>query len=227
MKTAHKNARGLLLIAAAMFVVTACATTKVTSDWKDPSYSKKPGKVLVLALLNDGGQRRLLEDELAGRMKSAGMDAIPSYTVLPEAGPADKEVVAAKVRELGADAVFTTRLVDRKTVQEYVPGTAYYPPAGYHDLYSYYDGFYRPYAPGYGGYPPGYGAGGVAPPGYSPGYTRETVYNIAEANLYDAATGTLVWSARTESEMRGNDRKAVNSYASEIMKSLQKQGLVR
>ncbi len=223
MKTAHKNARGLLLIAAAMFVVTACATTKVTSDWKDPSYGKKPGKVLVLALSNDGGQRRLLEDELAGRMKSAGMDAIPGYTVLPEDGRANKEVVAAKVRELGADAVFTNRLVDRKTVQEYVPGTPYYPPEAYHDLYGYYDGFYPPYGPGYGGY----GAGGVPPPRYSPGYTRETVYNIAEANLYDAATGTLVWSARTESEMRGNDRKAVNSYASEIMKSLQKQGLVR
>jgi hypothetical protein len=229
MKTARRNTRGLLSIVAAIFLVTACATTKVTSDWKDPSYAGKPGKVLVLALLDDAGQRRLMEDELTGRMKSAGMDAIASYTVLPEAKPSDKEAVAAKVRELGADAVFTTRLVDRRTVQEYVPGTAYYPPAAYHNLYSYYDGVSRPYPPAYRGYPPGYGAGGVGPypPAYSQGYTREAVYNIAEANMYDAVTGTLIWSARTESEMRGNDRKAINSYASEIMKSLEKQGLVK
>ena len=216
MKKTFKTVQGLSLIAAAMLLATACATTKVTSDWKDPSYAKKPGKMLVMALLDDGGQRRLLEDELTNKLKSAGVDAVPGYTVLPETGTAAKEVIEAKVRELGADSVFMTRLVDRRKVEQYVPGSgAYYPPSGYHSMYGYYG--YQPYAYGYG-------AGGVGP--YTPGYTKETVYNIAEANLYDAATGKLVWSARTESEMRGNDRKAVDSYASQIVKSLKKQGLV-
>jgi hypothetical protein len=214
---------------AALLIISACATTRVTSDWKESSYRKKPQNILVLSLTKDGAERRLMEDELASRLKSAGVTAVPSYTVLPGAGPADKETIAAKVRELGADAVLTTRLVDRKTVEEYVPGAAYYPPASYYNLYGYYDGFYPPYPPGYT-YPPGYGAGGYAPPypppAYPPGYTKETVYNIAEANLYDGATGKLVWSARTETEMGGNDRKAVKSYTSKIVKTLEKRGLV-
>lgn len=216
------------LLAAALLIASSCASTRVTSDWKDESYVKKPGKILVLALLNDGAQRRLMEDELVSQLKSEGIDAIPGYTVLPEGKPQDKEVIAAKVREVGADTLLLTRLVDKKTVQEYVPGTPYYPPTAYHDWYGYYGGFY----PAYPGYARGYAPGGPPPyppgypPGYSPGYTTETVYNIAEANLYDAATGKIVWSARTESQAQGNDERAIKSYVSQIMKSLRKQNVI-
>jgi hypothetical protein len=55
---------------------------------------------------------------------------------------------------------------------------------------------------------------------------RRRLYNIAEANLYDAATGKIVWSARTESQAQGNDEKAIKSYVSQIMKSLRKQNVI-
>lgn len=202
-------------------LAASCASTKVTSDWKDPSYQKRPGKVLVLALVDDMTQRRLLEDELAGQLGAEGIDAVPGYIVLPGARP-DREAIQAQVRAAGADALFMTRIVDRKTVQEYVPGTPYYPPTAYYDWYNYYGGLYRPYPPGHLGYAPG----GPYPPSYSPGYTVENVYYIAEANLYDASTAKLIWSARTESRLRGNDEREIRSYAGQIVKSLKKQGLI-
>jgi hypothetical protein len=113
--------------------------------------------------------------------------------------------VAAKVKEVGADALLLARLVDRKTVQEYVPGTPYYPPMSYRNWQNYYGGY---------------------SPAYSPGYTTEIVYTIAEANLYDTATGKIVWSAVTETEMSGNDQKAIRSYASELLEAMRKQELI-
>jgi hypothetical protein len=217
MKLIYEKAGRHLLIAIIFLVSAACATTRVTSDWREESYQKKPEKILVLALLNETTRQRLVEDQLAGQLKESGIHAIAGYTVLPEGKPADREVLSGKVRELGADALLMTKLVDRKTVREYVPGTPYYPPTAYRDWYSYYGGFYPGYSPGYA---PGY------PHAYTPGYTTETLYNIAEANLYDAATGKIVWSAVTETEMRGNDEKAIKTYASKIVKSLRKQGLV-
>jgi hypothetical protein len=210
----------IAVIAVALFI-TSCASTRVTSDWKDESYQKKPEKVVVMALLNEAAERRLMEDEFVGALNAAGINALPGYAVLTEGKP-DKEIVAAKVRELGADTLLMTKLVDRKTERNYVPGTPYLPPASYYDWYGYYGGFYPPPPGYYPGYPPGY-----YPPGYSPGYLVERVYDVAEANLYDVKTGKLVWSAVTENEIRGNDRKAIKSYVSEILKSLRKKNLVR
>ena len=47
---------------------------------------------------------------------------MPASTVMPGNGPAGKEMIEAKLRELGADAVLMTKLLDRKTVREYAPG---------------------------------------------------------------------------------------------------------
>jgi hypothetical protein len=143
---------------------------------------------------------------------------------MPEAKQADKETIAAKVKDAGADAVLMTRLTDKKTVRDYVPGTAYMPPPSYLDWYGYYGGFFTPYPPGY---PPGYpGSAAVYPPGYMPGYVEETVYDIAEANLYDAETGKLIWSAVTESPVQGNDNKAIKSYVAKVLDAMRKQRLM-
>lgn len=196
----------------AALVLTACASTRVTSDWSDPSYNKQPAKVLVMSSVEQTADLRLIEDELAAELKSSGIDAIPGYTVLPEGKRIDREAVEAKAKELGADAVLVAKLVDRKTERDYVPGNVYGPPAGYYG----YSGFYP--GPGfYGAYPGG---------AYSSGYVTERVYGIAEATLYDLAIGKPVWSATTETEMRGNNRKEIKSYVEQVVKAMKKQELI-
>ena len=205
MKPTNGNKQMLLTFVAAALVLASCSSTRVTSDWADQSYQKKPGKVMVVALAQQNADLRLVEDEFVNQLKSSGVDAVPSYAVLPDTAQRDKTAVEAKARELGADAVLVTRLVDRKTEREYVPGT--------------------PYGPGpYGGYYGGYY--GAHPGGYSPGYVTEREYGIADANLYDVTTGKPVWSAVTETEMHGNNRKEIRSFVDQVVKDLKKKDMI-
>jgi hypothetical protein len=77
-------------------------------------------------------------------------------------------------------------LVDKKSETHYVPGTTAYSP------YMGYGGGYG--AVGFGGY---YGAAHTSmysTPGY---YTEDKTY-FMQANLFDAATEKMIWSAQSE-----------------------------
>jgi hypothetical protein len=205
MKQSGGNKSMLPVILASVLVLASCASTRVTSDWADPSYQKKPGKVLVVTSAEQNANLRLVEEEFVNQLKSSGVDAVPGYTVLPESARGDKAAVEAKARELGADAVLATRLVDRRTERDYVPG-------GYYGA--------GPYGGYYGGY---YGA---HPGGYAPGYVTERMYVIAQADLYDVTTGKPVWSAATETELHGDNRNEIKSFVDQVVKSLQEKDVI-
>ncbi|MGA9665409.1 MAG: hypothetical protein WBQ69_03045 [Gallionella sp.] len=188
----------ILLIGA--ILVTACATTQLTSVWKDPSYQTRPAKVMVIGLAKRPEFRRLFEDEFVQQLKARGTDAIASYTVLADKQQNDQAAIAAKVKELGVDSILLTRLVDRKTVQFYVPGTVYAPP------------------PYYGSWPAYYGNGYSTI--YSPGYIAEDQYAVIETNLYDAASEKLVWSATSETLMGDSNRNLIIAYIEVMVKAM-------
>ena len=110
--------RGLLkpfgiLLPIAM-LVTACASTQLSSVWKDPAYQARPAKIMVIGLAKKPEIRRLFEDEFVRQLKARGTEAIASYTVLAEQQQNDQAAIAAKVKEMGADSVLLTRLVEQK-----------------------------------------------------------------------------------------------------------------
>jgi len=110
----------------ALLLLPSCATTKLTSLWRDETYRDHPRKILVIGMLKTPANQRILEDEMVRQLKARGTDAVASYTVLPEQVQANKETITAKMNELGADAVLISRLMDKKSVTTYVPGK---PPA--------------------------------------------------------------------------------------------------
>jgi hypothetical protein len=189
-----------ILLAGAMLVV-ACATTQLTSVWKDPSYQARPAKVMVIGLAKKPEIRRLFEDEFVRQLKEHGTEAIASYTVLADKQQDDQAAIAAKVKELGADSVLLTRLVNKKTVQVYVPGTSYSP------------------SPNYGTWPAYYGYGYSNM--YSPGYVAEDQYMVIETNLYDAANEKLVWTAASETMMGGDsNQNLIMTYIDVLVKAM-------
>jgi hypothetical protein len=189
-----------VLLAGAMLVV-ACTTTQLTSVWKDPSYQARPAKVMVIGLAKKPEIRRLFEDEFVRQLKEHGTEAIASYTVLADKQQDDQAAIAAKVKELGADSVLLTRLVNKKTVQVYVPGTSYSP------------------APNYGTWPAYYGYGYSNM--YSPGYVAEDQYMVIETNLYDAANEKLVWSAASETLVGGDsNQNLIMTYIDVLVKAM-------
>ena len=156
-------------------VLGGCATTQVTSAWKDPDFSRTSfGKVLVVFQNADPGLRRMLEDEMARGVPNA----VPAHSLFSDAEIQDVERVRARVREQGFDSavvmgVFT---VDREVT--YSPARMYVVPGYYRGFY----GYWR------------YGWSTV----YDPGYLRtDRIVHVA-TNVYDVRADKLVWASQSE-----------------------------
>jgi len=199
-----RNPFGLFILIA--MLVTACASTQLTSVWKDPSYQTRPAKIMVVGVAKNPLNRRLFEDEFVQQLKSRGTDAIASYTVLSDEQQGDPAAIAKKVAELGADTVLITRLVSKKIVQVYVPGSPYYPP------------------PFYGTWPDYYGYGYRYM--YTPGYIAEDEYAVIETNLYEAKSNKLIWAASSETGISDSDQSLIQGYIGVMVKNMIGLGLL-
>jgi hypothetical protein len=160
---------------------------------------------MVIGIAKNAANKRTLEEEFVKSITLLGTDAVASYAILPNDKDGDKDAIAAKMKELGADAVLITRIADRETVYNYVPDV-YAPPPYYCTWQNYYT----------------FGCSNIS----SPGYVDEAKYAIMETNLYDAGNDKLVWSASSETEISGNDQKFIKSYVKEIVKNMIKQHLL-
>ena len=189
---------GILLISA--LLAAACVSTYITSVWKDPSYQTRPAKVMVIGLSKKPQVRRLFEDEFAQRIKASGTEAVASYTILSDKQQDDQAAIAAKVKELGFDSILLTRLVNKKNVQVYVPGSTYSP------------------APYYGTWPVYYGYGYNSMS--TPGYFAEDQYAVIETNLYETVNDKLVWTALSETLMGDSDQNLIISYINVMVKAM-------
>ncbi len=200
----HGRPFGILILVA--MLLTACASTQLNSVWKDPSYQTRPAKIMVVAVAKNPINRRLFEDEFVQQLNSRGTAAIASYTTLPDKQEGDQEVIAKKVAELGADTVLITRLVSKKTVHVYVPGTPYYPPPFYNSWPDYY----------------GYGYRYMS----TPGYIAEDEYAVMETNLYEAKSDKLIWAASSETGINGSDQNMIQGYVGVMVKNMIGLGLL-
>jgi len=201
----NRFTRILSLLLTAM-LVSACATTELTAVWKDPAYQTRPTRIMVIGVAKNPLNRRLFEDEFVQQLKARGTDAIASYTVLPDAQQDDQPAIAKKVVELGADTVLITRMVSKKVVQVYVPGTPYYPPP-YYDTWPNYYGYGYRYM-------------------YTPGYIANDEYAIIETNLYQANNEKLIWAASSETGISGSDTYLIKSYIDVMVNNMIGQGLL-
>jgi hypothetical protein len=90
---------------AMLFLSIACASTKFPSIWKDDTYQGHPGRFLVISTFPNGNTRRLFEDELVKALKERRMEAIVSYTVMPDPVAFNMDALAAQAKVAGADTV--------------------------------------------------------------------------------------------------------------------------
>jgi len=199
----HKSF-GVLLICAAL--VASCATTQINAIWKEASYHAQPTRIMVIGVAKNPLNRRLFEDEFARQIRARSTEAIASYTVLSDKLQDDQAAIAAKVKELHADAILVTRLVRKKTVKMYVPGTVYYPPPYYGTWPDYYGYGYRHF--------------------HSPDYVTESEYAIIETNLYESGNDKLVWAASSESLLNDSSEYLIKSYIGVMVKAMAESGLL-
>lgn len=205
MSRSFRNPLGYLVVAA--MLLTACATTQLDSVWKDPSYQTRPAKIMVIGVAKNPLNKRVFEDEFVAQLKAHGTEAIASYAVLPDRQQDDQVAIAAKVKEIGADAILITRLVSKKLVRTYIqPSPYYYPP------------------PYYGSWPDYYGYGYRYM--YTPGYIVEDEYAIIETNLYEARSDKLIWAATAETGIRDSTQALIRQYIGVMVKNMIGLGLL-
>jgi hypothetical protein len=184
----------VLVCAAAL--VGGCATTKVLSTWKDPTVSSLSfRKILVIAPSTNPSLRRNAEDAIASRIRRA--EAVPSYTLIPDAEVGNNELIRERAIAAGFDGIIVARVVSVDRQATWVPGM--------------WTGPYYAYG--------GWGA-------YDPGYMRIDTFVRVETNIYSLPDDKLVWASASRTENPSSVRKLVDDTADAISKEMEKQGLI-
>jgi len=162
---------------------------------------------MVIAVSKEPITRRIVEDEFTLQLKTKGLDAIASYTILADRSQDDQAVISKMVGELGVDSVLISRLVSKRSVRVYYPATVSHRPAHYSKWHDYYrDGFAM-----------------VNTPGYSTKYE----YAMMETNLYDARSENLLWAVTTETGVHNLNQTLIKPYIGSILNIMAVSGLIR
>ena len=186
----------IILVLSVTFI-NACATTALTSVWKNETYQGGPlRKILIIGVDRNQGMKRLLENEFVLQLKSKGIDAVPSHTVLHEDTMLEKEVITAKISELRIDSVLITTLVDVKETEAYESSTFLAPTEFY--------GYYMQCC-----------------------YNVMSGYNVEiETRIFDARYDTLIWSALSATVLERAREETIQSYIAAIVNELQNAKLL-
>jgi hypothetical protein len=196
----------------------ACSSTTVTGSWKNPDFAGEVRKVYIVGISKQELHRRIFEDEFGRQLQNQGLTGIASYMDLAEPQNATKELIAERVRKNGADSVLMTRLVGQRTEEVVTPGrvSSYGAWPRYGRLYS-----PAPYYRNWGSYYDRCCEVLYEPP-------TITQYQVAtiEANLYEARSGALIWSAQLETVVESNLQKLISDFATTVTEELRRQGLL-
>lgn len=201
--TAQHLAAYLLL--AGSVLLMGCASTSLVDQWKSPEFKGPPlTKVLVMGVSTQPGPRRIFEDEFSAALRAAGVQAVPSYTVIPTDGQAEQAVLEKALQQVGADGVLITRLVSREQKTQVSPGFYQPVPAM---------GFYGWYSSAWVGY-----------------YEPPTVYQYdvvtADTSVYGVNAGTLLWSGTTQTFSPQDVAKETPGFAKIIIGALKQAGVI-
>jgi hypothetical protein len=192
--------------------LSSCATTSLLTSWVDPEAGgKKLGNVLLVGVAKNASARRQFEDGFARVLRSRQIGAVTSYAQLPDPAAIDEAAVKPIALKEKVTHVLIVRLVDRKTVTTYVPPSgAYYGPGAYPAYYGSWPGYYN------------YGYATAT----RPGYTYDTEYVNLETNVYDAATGKLLWSGLTQTEIGSKLQERIEEFIEVISGAMIRDKLI-
>lgn len=215
----------------ALFLLSSCSAISMVDTWRNPmAGTPRFQKVLVASLDKNAENRRSYEDILVGEFARRGIQAIPSYTVLPANRRPNRRALLQTAGRESADGVLLVQTLGIERHTDVQPGYITSTPDFYYPRFSPgWGGGYGGY--GYGGYGWGGGYGGYGPYGggttwYEPptAYT----YDVAtvQVNLISTANGVIVWAASMETLEPDRVVKVAKELAELLTDKLGKEGLL-
>jgi len=200
----QKASLAIALLFATLLV--ACAPVKMLEVRKDPAYNDKIGKVMILAMASEPYIRKQFEKVFANQLAQRGVEVVMSHEVLPQSTKElDREIVVAKVKEIGVDNVLVTRSLSQKEVTNQQGGGLYFKETSL--------------------YPDGWSSYAVASSGQREvGYSTD--YLTVESSLFVMGNKTPVWSNLAELKIEDSRQDAVNKFVPFLVKQLELSNLL-
>jgi hypothetical protein len=200
----HPSPLRSLVVLTLVLALAGCSSTTLVSQWENPqAVPARFERLLVIGVSQRPGLRRTFEDTFVARLKAEGVDAVPSYFVIPEDGPVPEARLQEAVQRASADGVLITQLVRVERQTEVSPG--YYAPAPAVGF-----GFYPWYSAAWVGY-------------YEPPRVYHYDVYITETSLYDVRRNQLVWSGIVQTRAPRDLDKAIRRYVDTVIKTLRKE----
>lgn len=182
-------------------VISACATTSVSNQWKDPSWVGPPASsVVVVGIARSDATRRVFEDTFARELQAAGVRAEVSYTQI-QPGEANTMKLSDFVKSSNADVVLATRV---QSVQQKVNVSPGYTAVGYRGFYGW------------------YGSAWSA----APTVTQYEVVTL-ETTVWDPKSEKLIWAATTQRVASQDIPKVTAQLAQTLIPRMKHDGVLR
>ena len=193
---------------ALLFLLNSCASSKITSEWKDPAIAgKKYTSILVIGVAKQPDRRQFYEDTFVKELNRQGVMAIASHTIIPRDKMQDRDTIVKSIEGLRVDGVVVTRLQGMKEQKQVPSGSTYRVPYGYYNnMYDYYNNSFS-----------------TAP---SQSYAETHEYLILESNLYDAETEKLAYSITTDTFIRQKVDSRLTAYIETVVRQLKSNNLL-
>jgi hypothetical protein len=187
-------------------LMAACAPIKTLEIWKEEAYTQPLQSVLVIAITQQDVIRKQFENVLSNHLAKHGVKAIPGHKVLPPYNEKpEREVVLAKVKELGVSHVLVARSISKKEITNHQYGGVM---LGGSAVYSGGDWY-----------------------GYSYGYTYDKQYDTdfftVSTKLYDVSSQKPVWSYIAQAKVEGSRQAAVNVFVPTVIEQLEVSQLIK
>ena len=139
-------------ITALFLLLTGCAATIITNEWKSPDLGRSNIRTIaVFGLYGSPTARLAFESKLTEALLAKGVQAKPGYDFIKADEKPDQAEIVARMKQVGIDAVLITHVVDSK-VEVKTQNTPLYQQAWGP---TYRTGWYGYYGSYYGNYPMG------------------------------------------------------------------------
>ena len=187
-------------------------STRFVFTWTNPTYSGAQfANILVLGINGKVENRAEFEDQLSAAIARPGIQAIPSYSLLPRPNstPIDMNQLRDVIRGQNIDAVVASRLIKVSQKITVIPGQPLTPfPYYYNTFYGYY--------------------GAIYPVVYSPDYLQVDRSAQIETNFYSTAKpdGELIWTGTSDTVNPRSPLKAIDAVSKLIVQELEKQKII-
>jgi hypothetical protein len=179
------------------FLIICCGGTQVTQTKVDDAYQgKSVSNILVIAVTGNEHNRRSFEKQFVAQLKSAGVSALASEGVMPM--PADLQLKKETI--LNAVNQYEN---DAVIITQLIGKET-------EDIYT---------------------RGGLTRRGFfsysrDPGYSSTTTTVRLETNLYDAKTGELIWSGKSNTLSRNSTDQIIKDVIKAVVNNWQKNKLI-